>query len=261
MNTSTVMVSTAGRASGSSTRHSVNQLDGAVEPRRLDQRARDRAEERAHPERPERDRRADLRQDQRPVGVGQPEVAEVVVERHDHRLESGPSARAGTGRRAPARRGSASSRTRSRPGSTARSRPPPPRRRRSRSSAGRCRSGPRPTRRRSCRRAGRRSVPNVASPPGVLQRREHDADDRHQRDQREHAEQRVGQRLLAAVDHRAASRSANPVDAQHESTKMSAAMQTPIAAAEPTSPVSERAVVDLEGGHRRRVAGPPPVVM
>ncbi len=60
---------------------------GAVHPRRLGQRARRGQEVGAHPERAERDRLADLRQDQRPVGVEQAGPLEVVVERDDRRLE------------------------------------------------------------------------------------------------------------------------------------------------------------------------------
>src|SRR6185436_8238818 len=71
--------------------------------------------------------------------------------------------------------------------------------------------------------------------PRLLQRGQQDADDRHEGDDREHAQERVGGGLLAAVDHRAASRSATWLITS-VSTKISAAMQMPIADAVPTSP-------------------------
>ena len=87
MKTSTIIVRIAGRPNGTSTRHSVVQLDApSIRAASTSERGVDE-EERAHPERAERDREPDLRQDQRPVRVGQAEVAEVVVERHDHRLD------------------------------------------------------------------------------------------------------------------------------------------------------------------------------
>src|SRR5664279_91795 len=62
-----------------------------VDAPRLDERLRRAQEERAHPERPERHRLPDLRQDQRPVGAREVDahgvvVEEVVVERDDRRL-------------------------------------------------------------------------------------------------------------------------------------------------------------------------------
>ena len=87
MKISTTIVSTAGRPSGSTTRHSVCQLEApSSRAASTSERGTERKNARIQNV-PNADRDADLRQDQRPVGVGQAEVAQVVVERDDERLQ------------------------------------------------------------------------------------------------------------------------------------------------------------------------------
>ena len=258
MNTSTIIVSTAGRAERQRARARASiQLDGAVDPRRLDQRARRRERKNARIQNvPNATESADLRQDQRPVGVGQLEVAEVVVERHDDRLDAAPSARAGRRRSSACRAAEAHQPERvagedREHASRARRRRP----RRSRSSAGTCAKLP--------------SLPGVgevleveaveacrsrASSPGVLQRRR-----ARSRRSGTSAISENTPRTRSSAPARARSiiappRSAMPVDHEREHEDDRGERDADRRRRSRPAPLSERAVVDLEGRHRGRVA-------
>ena len=76
----------AGADGGTTIRHSSRQSVAAVQPPGLHDLGRERPELVAHPEDPEGQRLRGLRQDQRPVGVGQSDRTQVVVQRDDERL-------------------------------------------------------------------------------------------------------------------------------------------------------------------------------
>ena len=87
MKTSTIIVRIAGRPNGTSTRHSVVQLDApSMRAASISERGVDRKNARIQNV-PKATESADLREDQRPVRVGQAEAPQVEVERHDHRLD------------------------------------------------------------------------------------------------------------------------------------------------------------------------------
>ena len=252
----------------------------AVDARGLHQRARRRAEERAHPERAERDRDARSAGGSAPstcrsagAGAGRSRAARSSPPR-------GPSGRAGRRRRAPSSRGSASARRRSRRGSRAPSRPPTTLTATIALERRYCEKWP-------CVHASEKfpkwMLDGMPKPGrvGRAERGHQHAEHRVQRDQREHDQDRVVQRLLAAGDHRCVGwpddamctdvgmtrgrgalrecGSAPPRSAirvmRKLSTKMTSASVKPTAHAEPICADLERAVVDDERRHRGRVAG------
>ena len=216
----------------------------AVDARGLEQRARRRDEERAHPERAERDRQRDLRQDQRPVRVGQARGRAGRSRAARSAPPRGPSARAGTRRRAPSRRGSASARTRSRRGSRARSRS----RRRSTATIALERRYDEKwpcvhasEKFEKCRPDGRWKPGRVAR---RAERRREDPEHRVQRDEREDDQDHVVQDLLAPRDH-VCPRSAMRVIA-NAITKMTQREREADRRRRADLSELERAVVDLE---------------
>ena len=94
----------------------------------------------------------------------------------------------------------------------------------------------------------------------VLERGEHDPDDRQQGDEREQPEDRRGHRLLAAVRHRAVPRSAMRLISS-ASAKITASRQIPTAAADPTRGNSKTRWYTWNAGTVVAVPGPPAVVM
>ena len=110
-----------------------------------------------------------------------------------------------------------------------------------------------PTRRLKLPKCSPSKEPNGRAAVRVLQRREDDAGDRQQRDQREHAEDHVAEGLLAPRRHTARSAKRLMPERDHEDDRR---QHDPDRRGRAHLAGLERAREDLEGRHRGRVAGP-----